>query len=80
MKKVKVTKYSRVLPELHVTLNLLWAGRILMGFSAESSAVDAEELIELSRIDEQIETISDELQATELLHEAAILVGDYQEL
>lgn len=79
MKSVKITKYSRVLPELHVALNLLCVGRILMGFSAESSDIESDELIELSRIDERIEAVTDELQATELLHEAAILIGDYQE-
>lgn len=79
MKSVKITKYSRILPELHVALNLLCVGRILMGFSAESTNFDSEDLIELTRIDERIEAITDELQATELLHEAAVLVGDYQE-
>ena len=71
MKSVKITKYSRILPELHVALNLLCVGRILMGFSAESTNFDSEDLIELTRIDERIEAITDELQATELLHEAA---------
>ena len=80
MKTAKVTKFSRALPELHVALNLLCVGRVIMGFSAESKALEADDLLELSGIDERIETINDELQATELLHEAAILVGDYEEL
>lgn len=80
MKTVKITKFSRIIPELHVALNLLCVGRVIMGFSAESNAFEAADLPELSCIDERIEIINDELQATELLHEAAILVGNYEEL
>ncbi|WP_018622471.1 hypothetical protein [Spirosoma luteum] len=66
------TRHSRVLPELRFSLNLLYVGRLLLGMNAKT-LVDNDALTEL---DERIETITDELVATELLHEAAILAGD----
>jgi hypothetical protein len=66
------TRHSRVLPELRFSLNLLYVGRLLLGMNAKT-LVDDDALTEL---DERIETITDEMVATELLHEAAILAGD----
>ncbi|WP_020605305.1 hypothetical protein [Spirosoma spitsbergense] len=66
------TRHSRVLPELRFSLNLLYVGRLLLGMNA-TALVDDNALTEL---DERIETITDELVATELLHEAALLAGD----
>ena len=66
------TRHSRVLPELRFSLNLLYVGRLLVGMNA-TAFVDDNTLTEL---DERIETITDELVATELLHEAALLAGD----
>ncbi|GAB3641003.1 hypothetical protein [Spirosoma arcticum] len=63
------TRHSRALPELRFSLNLLYVGRFLLGMKAPSAT-------DLDAFDERIETVTDELVATELLHEAAILAGD----
>jgi hypothetical protein len=62
------TRHSRALPELRFSLNLLYVGRLLVGLK---SADEVEDLF-----DTRIETVTDELVATELLHEAAVLAGD----
>jgi hypothetical protein len=63
------TRYSSALPELRFSLNLLYVGRFLLGMKTPSDdALDA--------FDERIEDVTDELIATELLHEAATLAGD----
>ncbi|AQG79027.1 hypothetical protein [Spirosoma montaniterrae] len=64
------TRYSNALPELRFSLNLLYVGRFLLGMqpSVNNEQVDT--------FDERIEDVTDELVATELLHEAAVLVGD----
>jgi hypothetical protein len=62
------TRHSRALPELRFSLNLLYVGRLLVGMK---SADEVEDLF-----DTRIETVTDELVATELLHEAAVLAGD----
>ncbi|WP_338876606.1 hypothetical protein WBJ53_13210 [Spirosoma sp. SC4-14] len=61
------TRHSSVLPELRFSLSLLYVGRLLAGMKANNT----EDLF-----DERIETVTDELVATELLHEAAVLAGD----
>ena len=66
------TRHSRVLPELRFSLNLLYVGRLLLGMNATAFVNDNA----LTELDERIETITDELVATELLHEAALLAGD----
>ncbi|GAB2592984.1 hypothetical protein [Spirosoma areae] len=66
------TRHSPALPELRFSLNLLYVGRLLLGMKA-ASPVDNERL---DAVDERIETVTDELIATELLHEAAVLAGD----
>jgi hypothetical protein len=63
------TRHSRVLPELRFSLNLLYVGRFLLGMN-QIAATD------LDAFDERIEDVTDELIATELLHEAAMLAGD----
>lgn len=66
------TRHSHVLPELRFSLNLLYVGRLLLGMNTTTGATDDA----LDEFDERIETVTDELVATELLHEAAILAGD----
>ena len=63
------TRHSRALPELRFSLNLLYVGRFLLGMNAAAGT-------ELDAFDERIEDVTDELIATELLHEAATLAGD----
>lgn len=63
------TRHSRALPELRFSLNLLYVGRFLLGMNAAADT-------DLDAFDERIETVTDELVATELLHEAATLAGD----
>ena len=63
------TRHSRALPELRFSLNLLYVGRFLLGMKATASN-------EMDTFDERIEAVTDELIATELLHEAATLAGD----
>ncbi|QJW89665.1 hypothetical protein HNV11_09865 [Spirosoma taeanense] len=66
------TRHSHTLPELRFSLNLLYVGRLLLGMkSALLPTHDS-----LDAFDERIEDVTDELVATELLHEAAILAGD----
>lgn len=64
------TRHSHALPELRFSLNLLYVGRLLLGM--QSSITNDR----LDDFDERIESITDDLVATELLHEAAILAGD----
>lgn len=66
------TRHSRTLPELRFSLNLLYVGRFLLGMKAPSPLTDDG----LDAFDERIEDVTDELVATELLHEAAVLAGD----
>lgn len=63
------TRHSRALPELRFSLNLLYVGRFLVGMNTPSAN-------ELDAFNERIEDVTDELIATELLHEAATLAGD----
>lgn len=64
------THHSRALPELRLSLSLLYIGRFLAGMYANPTPED------LTVIDEHIEAVTDDLVATELLHEAAVLAGD----
>ena len=66
------TRHSHSLPELRFSLNLLYVGRFLLGMNAPSYTNDES----LDAFDERIERVTDELVATELLHEAAVLAGD----
>lgn len=64
------TRHSPALPELRFSLSLLYVGRLLLGMQPAISD-DC-----LDDIDERIEIVTDELVATELVHEAAVLAGD----
>lgn len=66
------TRHSTTLPELRFSLNLLYVGRLLLGMKSPSLTTDEG----IDAFDERIEDVTDELVATELLHEAAILAGD----
>lgn len=66
------TRHSHALPELRFSLNLLYVGRLLLGMKSASVLTDEG----LEAFDERIESVTDELVATELLHEAAVLAGD----
>lgn len=66
------TRHSRALPELRFSLNLLYVGRFLLGMKVPSIISDDQ----IDAFNERIEDVTDELIATELLHEAAILAGD----
>ncbi|WP_080057487.1 hypothetical protein [Spirosoma aerolatum] len=66
------TRFSHTLPELRFSLSLLYVGRFLLGM--HNAASTDEERVQA--FDDHIETVTDELVATELLHEAAVLAGD----
>ena len=66
------TRHSHTLPELRFSLNLLYVGRLLLGMKS-ASLITSEGI---NVFDERIEDVTDELVATELLHEAAVLAGD----
>ncbi|UFH56596.1 hypothetical protein [Spirosoma sp. KNUC1025] len=66
------TRHSRALPELRFSLNLLYVGRLLLGMKSPSLLANES----IDAFDNRIEDVTDELVATELLHEAAILAGD----
>lgn len=66
------TRHSPALPELRFSLNLLYVGRFLLGMKSASLLTDEG----IDAFDERIEDVTDELVATELLHEAAVLAGD----
>ncbi|WP_461079137.1 hypothetical protein [Spirosoma flavus] len=66
------TRHSHVLPELRFSLSLLYIGRLLLGMTPSLPNQDDK----LDAFDERIESVTDELVSTELLHEAAILAGN----
>ncbi|GAB3766782.1 hypothetical protein [Spirosoma pomorum] len=66
------TRHSPELHPLRFSLNVLYTARLLIGMNANE--FEAEACLDV--VDERIEDITDELVATELLHEAAVLVGD----
>ncbi len=68
------TRYSQQLPTLLSALHMLYVGRALAGFVADSQSPSL--AVDLGVVDATIEAFTDELCATELLHEAALLVGD----
>ncbi|GAA4469826.1 hypothetical protein GCM10023189_57440 [Nibrella saemangeumensis] len=80
MQTVKVTKYSYILPELQTSLGLLLIGRIMLLDSMDSpSGKSRKSKAALRELEEKIDLLTDEINVTELLHEAALLVGDYKE-
>ena len=68
------TRHSQRLPTLLSALHLLYVGRALAGFVADNQTPT--EPVALDVVDATIEAFTDEIRATELLHEAAVLVGD----
>jgi hypothetical protein len=68
------TRFSGQLPNLLASLHLLYAGRLLAGFVATAQHLRPGP--DLSVVDATIEAVTDEIRTTELLHEAALLVGD----
>ena len=68
------TRHSQRLPTLLSALHLLYMGRALAGFVADNQT--PAESVELDVVDATIEAFTDEIRATELLHEAAVLVGN----
>ena len=72
MQTEPTTRHSRILPELRFSLSLLYVGRLLVGMQSTSEQIEEG----IDAFDERIEDITDELVATELLHEAAVLAGD----
>ena len=66
------TRHSHTLHPLRFSLNVLYTARLLIGMNANE--FDAEACLDV--VDEHIEDITDELVATELLHEASVLAGD----
>ncbi|WP_266367073.1 hypothetical protein [Tellurirhabdus rosea] len=82
MSTVKITKYSRQLPELRTSLSLIQLGRVLLAQHSHlrNRSQFADTIIELAKMDEKIEALREEIAVTELLHEASVLVGNYEEL
>ncbi len=68
------TRFSGQLPNLLASLHLLYVGRLVAGFVATDQ--NAQSSPDLAVVDATIEAFTDEIRATELLHEAALLVGD----
>ena len=68
------TRHSQRLPTLLSALHLLYVGRALAGFVADNQSPRL--AVDLDVMDMTIEAFTDEICATELLHEAALLVGD----
>ncbi|QKZ14806.1 hypothetical protein [Spirosoma sp. KUDC1026] len=66
------TRHSHTLHPLRFSLNVLYTARLLIGMNADE--LKSEDC--LDAVDERIEEFTDELIATELLHEAAVLAGD----
>ncbi|WP_234733514.1 hypothetical protein [Tellurirhabdus bombi] len=81
MNTVKVTKYSRRLPELRTSLSLLQLGRVLMAQTEKGrdQSILAHTIIEIGKVDQRIEEIQEQIAMNELLHQASILVGNFNE-
>ena len=82
MNTVKITTYSRQLPEMRTSLSLIQLGRVLLAQNGHlrNRSQFADTIIELARMDEKIEELREQIAMTELLHEACVLVGSYEEL
>jgi hypothetical protein len=72
MQPETITRHSPALHPLRFSLNVLYTARLLIGMNANE--FEAEACLDV--VDERIEDVTDELVATELLHEAAVLAGD----
>jgi hypothetical protein len=81
MNTVKVTKYSRRLPELRTSLSLLQLGRVLMvqAQKERDQVTFSHTIIEMAKVDERIEEVREQITMNELLHQAAVLIGNFNE-
>ncbi|GAB3900499.1 hypothetical protein GCM10028803_23490 [Larkinella knui] len=86
MRVLKVTKYSPILHELRASWGVLQAGKYLLAESMQNR-IPQEDLFayqnaiaEIGRIERKLDILYDEIQAVELLHQAAILVGNYEDM
>ena len=70
------TRHSQRLPTLLSALHMLYVGRALAGFVTDEQSPCPP--VDLEVVDATIEAFTDEICATELLHEAALLVGDVE--
>lgn len=86
MRVLKVTKYSPILHELRASWGVLQAGKYLLSESMQNR-IPTDDLFayqnavaEIGRIERKLEILYDEIQAVELLHQAAILTGNYEDM
>lgn len=86
MRVLKVTKYSPILHELRASWGVLQAGKYLLTESMQNRGPDEDffayqnAVAEIGRIERKLEILYDEIQAVELLHQAAILTGNYEDM
>ncbi|GAB3282275.1 hypothetical protein GCM10027347_58440 [Larkinella harenae] len=86
MRVLKVTKYSPILHELRASWGVLQAGKYLLTESMQNRGPDEDffayqnAIAEIGRIERKLEILYDEIQAVELLHQAAIILGNYEDL
>ncbi|WP_128543836.1 hypothetical protein [Larkinella soli] len=81
----KLTKYTPMLHELRASWGMLQAGKYLLAESVQNPSkypdffAYEKDIAELKRIEQKLDRLYDEIKATELLHEAAVLTGNFQE-
>ena len=86
MSSLKVTKYSQELHQLRASWGILQAGRLLLLESVQKPVQYGDfyayenALSELNQLDAKLDLLYDEIKTAELMHEAALLTGNYQEL
>ncbi|GAB3326181.1 hypothetical protein GCM10027299_25250 [Larkinella ripae] len=86
MRALKVTKYSPILHELRASWGVLQAGKYLLTESMQNRGPHEDffayqnAVAEIGRIERKLEILYDEIQAVELLHQAAILTGNYEDM
>lgn len=86
MRVLKVTKYSPILHELRASWGVLQAGKYLLTESMQNQAPHEDffayqnAIAEIGRIERKLDILYDEIQAVELLHQADILLGNYEDL
>ncbi|MGA0556774.1 hypothetical protein ACO2Q8_09000 [Larkinella sp. VNQ87] len=86
MRVLKVTKYSPILHELRASWGVLQAGKYLLTESMQNKGPHEDffayqnAIAEIGRIERKLDILYDEIQAIELLHQAAILTGNFENL
>ena len=86
MRVLKVTKYSPILHELRASWGVLQAGKYLLAESMQNRTPHEDlfayqnAIAEIGRIERKLDILYDEIQAVELLHQAAILTGNYEDM